>query len=50
MSIREAAISNLVRFFLFGRVVTDRFDTVIDTAMPGVPGYTLTLLPYGYLY
>ena len=45
MSICEAAISNLVRSFLFGRSVIDRFDTVIDNMMPGVPGYTQTLLP-----
>jgi hypothetical protein len=41
MIICEDNISNLVRSSLFGLSVTDRFDTM----MPGVPGYTQTLLP-----
>jgi hypothetical protein len=41
MSICESALSNLSRSFSFGRSATDRFDTM----MPGVAGYTQTLLP-----
>jgi hypothetical protein len=41
MSFGEDEISNLVRSFLFGGSVTDRFDTMMSKVL----GYTQTLLP-----